>query len=79
MIEDLRLECTDNGGYIVCYTEVTKPPSNGTDRFVNQNYDYKKESYGSDESVKAISRMHELALKMKTNKEEEKKSDTDLM
>ncbi len=74
MIEDVRLECTDNGGYIVCYTEVTKPPTTaGTDRFANSNYDYKKESFGPEESEKAVGRMNELAKMMKGDHVSEEK------
>lgn len=58
-VEDVRLECADNGGFIVCYTEKVKPSGSGD--LSSYQFNYKKESYGPGEGMKAIARMSELA------------------
>lgn len=70
MIEDVRLECTDNGGFIVCYTEKVKPTGSEHCQMANYNYNYKKESFGPEEDTKALDRMKELVGKMKTEQDE---------
>ncbi len=75
MVEDVRMECTDNGGFIVCYTEKVKPTGSNSE-LASYNYNYKKEAFGENEQSQALARMQELAKGMKD--EETKKIEIEI-
>lgn len=58
-VEEIRIECTDNGGFVLCYTEKEKP--SGAGELVSYNYNQKKESFSPEEGAKALARMAELS------------------
>lgn len=66
--ENVRLECADNGGFILCYEEVSQPEGEG--HLCNRDYKYKKEVFDSQDKEMAVKRLLEMSGKKETMKVE---------
>jgi len=60
--ESVRLECSDNGGYILSFEEISQPTGNSSE-MCNRQYSYKKEVFTESEGDKAVARMKEISGK----------------
>lgn len=71
-----KLECADNGGYILCYDEVTK----GSGTYSSMDYKQKEEIFSEDQGEEALERLNELsghkpAVKMDSPAQEHKEKE----
>jgi len=57
MVEDIRLQCADNG-YVISYTERAKPVGGGD--MCQSIYHYKQEVFSDAEAKKCWARFNEL-------------------
>lgn len=64
--EDVKIKFADNGGFIVCYTQVTY--GSGTDTYSGPSHNWKEEVFSVEQEQEAMDRAKELhALVMEHN------------